>query len=117
MPDQEPFGFLGLGGPERYAAVFKRIEDGSITTLSNQELVEAARTLATYHFNHVGQDQEAAALLIHSMLLERTVRDVEQTMVKIDRSNAATQRLVVILTYLALGIGLLQILLQFRPHA
>ncbi len=112
---QKPFNPLGFGDAERYEQVFKRIADGSIIGVTNEELIEAARSLATYHFNHVGQDQEAAALLIHSMLLERTVRDMEKTMIKIDQSNAATQRLVVILTVVALGIGVLQVIVGILP--
>ena len=108
--NQEPFNTLGLDPKQRYEGVFKSVEDGSITALTNEQLVEAARSLATYHFNHAGQDQQAAALLIHSMLLERTVRDVEKTMIKIDQSNAATQKLVIILAFVAIGVGILQVI-------
>jgi hypothetical protein len=115
MPDQQPFSPLGLGERERYLAVFKKIEDGSITALSNDGLIEAARVLSTYHAEGAGQDQAAAALLVHSMLLERTVKEVEKTMLKIDQSNAATQRLVVVLSIIAIGVGVAQVIVAVLP--
>ena len=115
MPEQVPFNPLGLGERERYLRVFKQIEDGSIIRLSNSELIEAARSLATYHAEGAGLDQEAAALLIHSMLLERTVKSVETTMTKIDKSNAATQKFVIVLSIFAIGVGVLQVIVGLLP--
>jgi len=49
------------------------------------------------------------------MLRERTVRDVKKTMIKIDQSNAATQKLVIVLTFVAIGVGVLQVIVGLLP--
>lgn len=65
----EPFDKLNLGVREKYEAAFGAIHSGSILSATEAELADHARALSSYHFEHIGQDQLAAALLIHGLQL------------------------------------------------
>jgi hypothetical protein len=96
----EPFNELNLGVPEKYEAVFSAIHSGNIFSATEAELAVHTRALASYHSEHAGQDQLAAALLIHGLQLSRASA-------KIDRKTNTLIRLTWAL------IGLTAVLLVF----
>ena len=93
--DQRPFQpWIGVT-IENYNAVFTNIESGAIEKFDPHELLEAARVLAAFHSHHVGQDQTAAALLIHNLQIPHTLRGI-------DRSNRRVQHFVLFLSVITL---------------
>jgi hypothetical protein len=109
MTDQEPFSeWIGVG-PEKYNAVFKAIETGEIQRYDEPRLLEAARILAAFHSHHVGQDQTAAALLIHNLQIAHTMKAIES-------SNRRLQVFVTILAVVALVVGVLQTYFTVFPR-
>ena len=67
---------MGLGNAERYEQVFEVIESGKIVGCAEAELIEHAKSLCVFHSHHVGQDQTSAALLLHHLLLSKSVSRV-----------------------------------------
>ncbi len=65
--NDKPLSELGVGAREKYEAAFAAIHSGVILKDDETKLAEHARALVSYHFKHVGQDQLAAALLIHNL--------------------------------------------------
>lgn len=107
--DQKPFSpWIGVGS-EKYNAVFTAIETGEIEKFDQSKLVEAARILAAFHSHHVGQDQTAAALLIHNLQLARTMEHI-------DRSNRFVQWLVIALAIIAIGVSGVQTYFTINPR-
>lgn len=74
----EPFDKLNLGVHEKYEATFSAIRSGSIFSATEKELADHARALASYHSEHAGQDQFAAALLIHGLQLSFASTKIDQ---------------------------------------
>ena len=99
---------MGVGA-EKYNAVFKAIETGEIEKFDQPQLLEAARVLTAFHSHHVGQDQTAAALLIHNLQIAKTLKEI-------DRSNSYTQRLVILLSVVTLIVGALQTYFTIFPR-
>ncbi len=86
---------------DQYDGVFKAIESGEIINFDSPKLLESNRILAGFHTSHAAQDQTAAALLMHSLQIARTLREI-------DRSNRNLQRFVIILAVVTLIVGGLQ---------
>ncbi len=110
---------LGAGSKERYDNVFALIASGKILECSEGELTEHLGSLSVFHAANVGQDQTAAALLLHNLLLSTAVYRVSEsvarsheTMIEIDKSNRRTNKLVIILAVIAILVGLLQVWAQ-----
>ncbi len=62
---------LGVGSWEKYQTAFAAIKSDKILDADEAELANHARALATYHVDHKGEDQAAAALLIHNLQFKR----------------------------------------------
>jgi hypothetical protein len=90
-----------LQNPVRYQAVFKAIESDAILEASPDDLMRHAKALCVFHFDHQAQDQTAAALFIHGMILSRIAERFETVSKK-------TTRLVIVLTCVAVVAGLIQ---------
>jgi hypothetical protein len=111
-PDQEaeqkPFGWMGVGA-DKYHAVFEAIKTGEIEEFDQPKLLAAARALAAYHFDHVAQDQTAAALLVHNLQIAHTLKEI-------DRSNRCVQMWVIVLAAVTLLVGCLQTYFMICPR-
>lgn len=94
---------------EKYDAVFDDIESGEIEKFSRTKLLEAARVLAAFHSHHVGQDQTAAALLIHNLQIAHTLKEI-------DRTNRCLQWLIIVLAVAAVSVGILQLYFAICPR-
>lgn len=55
-------------------------------------------------------------ITINYLQMERTIKHLEETIKHLDAQNDRTQRLVIILTYVAIAVGILQVVVSLIPR-
>jgi hypothetical protein len=61
------------------------------------------------------QSEITRGITINHIQSARVIRKLEETIKRLDDQNARTQRLVIILTYVAVGVGILQLVAAVIP--
>ena len=95
---------------ELRAGLDQAIESGSIVDASPEQLQRWLISLTTGHIpNQMVHPREIIrGITINHIQMARTIRQLEETIERLDADNRRTQRLVITLTYVAVSVGVIQ---------